>query len=100
MALDRPDRGQSHFHLWHAATGNDIGGDAAGTLPLPLGPGAAAAVGKRNRCQSKLWTVLVNKCVQNEKVKNMLLALPDGDVAVPAGQGCSLYHLLVDRGRW
>ena len=73
------------YHLWHAATGTDIGGDGAGALPLPGGPGAAVAVGKRNRRQNKLWTVLVNKFVQNEKVKTMLLALPDGDVAVPAG---------------
>ena len=49
------------YHLWHAATGNDIGGDGAGAPPLPGGPGAAAAVGKRNRRQNKLWTVLVNQ---------------------------------------
>ena len=42
--------------------------------------------------KNKLWTVLVNKFVQNEKVKTMLLALPDGDVAVPAGEARAHRH--------
>ena len=73
------------FSLWQAAIGMDIHGDAPGAPALPGGPGNAATLGKRARRQNKLWSLLVNKFVENEKVKNMLMALPDGDVALPAG---------------
>ena len=76
---------QDDYNLWQATQGTDMGGDAAGAPPLPGGPGLAAAAGKRSRRQNKGWTLLVNKFTENEKVKNMLLALPEGDVPAPGG---------------
>ena len=73
------------FNLWQVLQGTDMGGDAVGAPALPLGPGLAGAAGRRSRRQNKAWALLVNKFLENEKVKNMILALPDGDVPAPGG---------------
>ena len=72
------------FSFWQAANGTDQGGDAAGAPMIPGGAGAAGATGKRTRRSNKLYAMLIEVC-EDEKIRNMLLALPDGDVPMPGG---------------
>ena len=73
------------FNVWDAAQGTDMGGDAPGAPAIPAGPGQLGALGKRSRRQTKTWSILYRKFCDDEKIKNMLLALPPGDVPVAAG---------------
>ena len=72
------------WNLWDGAAGTDQGGDAAGAVALPAGHGLAGAQGRRNRRQNKLWSILC-EVPRDETMKNLLLALPSGDLAVPTG---------------
>lgn len=59
-------------------------GDAVGAVALPAGHGLAGSQGCRNRRQNKLWSILC-EVPHDETMKNLLLALPSGDLAMPAG---------------
>ena len=72
------------FSHWDVCEGVDAHGDGAGAIPIPAGVGALGAHARRRKRQTCTWSALV-KMQSDQKIKNMLLALNQGDVAAPGG---------------
>ena len=73
-----------NYSGWQACVGLDAGGDAPGAPLLPAGAGALGAQTNRNKLQAKTYAKLVST-QDDQRVKNLLLALPPGDIPNPTG---------------